>query len=136
MISKILKDAVIVPKTVGYKITKRLLTIEDEEEACAKPEWAYKFAKNVPGADIEKCCEAACKNPMCAYLFALDIPGANIEKCQEAACKDPKYAYWFAWDVPGANVEKCREAACHDVFWAYKFTERLKHIYKGSVYVF
>ncbi|MFA5759089.1 MAG: hypothetical protein WC942_07030, partial [Clostridia bacterium] len=68
MLSKIRKDAARVPKTFKYKLSNRLVTLIDEEEACTKPEWAY--------------------------WFALNIPGANIEKCQEAACKEPKYAYY------------------------------------------
>ncbi|MFA5760086.1 MAG: hypothetical protein WC942_12155, partial [Clostridia bacterium] len=96
MISRIKEDAVRTPKTFGYKLDKGLATLADEEEACTKPYWAYYFARYVPGADIEKCCEAACKDPKWAYLFARDFPGANKEKCQEAACKDPYYAYKFA----------------------------------------
>jgi hypothetical protein len=34
MLFKILGDSLVVSKTIGYKITKGLLTIEDEEEAC------------------------------------------------------------------------------------------------------
>ena len=90
MLSKIREDAVIVPKTFGYKLDKGLATLSDEEEACTKPEYAYGFAKDVPGANIEKCQEAACRDPLYAYLFAMNIPGADKEKCQEEACKDPK----------------------------------------------
>ena len=110
MLSKILGDYADVSKTIGYKITKGLLTLADEEDACTKPQWAYCFALNIPGADKEKCCEAACKDPWYAYLFARDIPGADIEKCQESACKEPEYAYYFARYVPGADIEKCRKA--------------------------
>jgi hypothetical protein len=49
MISSILGDSAIVPKTVGYKLQKRLATLADEEEACKKPQWAYLFARDVPG---------------------------------------------------------------------------------------
>ncbi|MFA5759145.1 MAG: hypothetical protein WC942_07315 [Clostridia bacterium] len=69
MLSKILKDSVGIPKTIGYKITKGLATLSDEEEACTNPEWAYLFAKYIPGANIVKCQEAACKDPEYAYLF-------------------------------------------------------------------
>jgi hypothetical protein len=55
-----------VPKTIGYKITKGLLTLSDEEEAYTKPKWAYRFARYVPGANIEKC-KQACKGT--GYAF-------------------------------------------------------------------
>ena len=97
MLSDILKDSVDTPKTVGYKITKGLLTIEDEEEACKKSQWAYWFSRDDSGADIGKCQEAACKDPYWAYLFAKYIPGADIEKCQEMACKTPGWAYYWAY---------------------------------------
>ncbi|MFA5759146.1 MAG: hypothetical protein WC942_07320 [Clostridia bacterium] len=61
------------------------------------------FAKNIPGADIGKCCEGACKYPYWAYYFAKDIPGADIKKCQEGAGKHPRFAYMFARDIPGSN---------------------------------
>jgi hypothetical protein len=109
MLSKIREDAVIVPKTIGYKLNNGLATLSDEEEACAKPEWTYLFARDVPGADIEKCQEKACTDSEYAYWFAKNVPGADIGKCQEAACKDPKWAYWFARGVTGADVEKCRQ---------------------------
>ncbi|MFA5158779.1 MAG: hypothetical protein WC451_06395, partial [Patescibacteria group bacterium] len=80
MISKIREDAVIVPKTFGYKITKGLLTLSDEEEACTKFKWAYEFALKIPGADIETYQEAACKDSYWAYRFAWGIPAADIEK--------------------------------------------------------
>jgi hypothetical protein len=104
MLSKIREDAVIVPKTIGYKLNNGLATLSDEEEACAKPKWAYYFARDVPGADIEKCQEAACKSHYWAYYFAVDIPGADIGKCQELACANSKYAYYFARNVPVANI--------------------------------
>ncbi|MFA5760083.1 MAG: hypothetical protein WC942_12140 [Clostridia bacterium] len=81
MLSKIREDAVIVPKTFGYKLDKGLATLADEEEACKDPKWAYWFALNISGANIEKCQEAACKDSYCAYMFARNIPGADIEKC-------------------------------------------------------
>ena len=67
------KDAKEAPKTIGYKLKNNLATIEDEDEACKDPKWAYLFALNVKGADIEKCQEVACKNPECAYKFAYHI---------------------------------------------------------------
>ena len=92
MISKILVDANNIPKTIGYKITKGLLTIADEEEACKDSKWAYYFAKTVPGADIEKCQESACKDPYYAYCFAKEVPEADIGKCRKI-CKGTKYAF-------------------------------------------
>jgi len=110
MLSNIIKDSAGIPKTVGYKFYKKLLTLSDEEEACMKPKWAYYFARDIPGANIEKCQESSCQEPEYAYYFAKFIPGADIEKCQEAACKVPYYAYLFAHYIPGANIEKCRKA--------------------------
>ena len=81
-------DAKKVPKTFGYRLNNNLATIEDQEEALTKPEWAFYFAYDVSGADIRKCEEVACKDPHWAYMFALNIPGADIQKCEEAIRKD------------------------------------------------
>ena len=116
MLSNILKDSINVPKTFSYRLNNNLITLADEEEACTKPEWAYEFAIDVSGANIEKCQEAACKSSYWAYWFAKDIPGADIEKCQEAVCKDPFYAYNFAKYIPGADKEKCREACKGSIY--------------------
>jgi hypothetical protein len=86
MLTRIKEDASRVPKTVWHRITEGIATLLDEEGACTKPKWAYRFALVVPGADIEKRCEAACQDSYWAYEFALSISGANIEKCQESAC--------------------------------------------------
>jgi len=118
MFSKIREDANIVPKTVGYKFRKGLITLSDKEEACTNPWYAYLFARFIPGADIGKCQEASCKNPWYAYYFARDIPRANIEKCQEATCKNPEFAYHFALNIPGANKEKCRKV-CEGTQYAF-----------------
>ena len=48
----ITNDSENVPKTFGYKISNELLTLEDQEEALTKPEWAYYFARDIPGANI------------------------------------------------------------------------------------
>ncbi|MFA5759097.1 MAG: hypothetical protein WC942_07070 [Clostridia bacterium] len=103
MISKIIKDAKDQPKTIVYKLIRGLLTLADEEEVCTKPQWAYWFAMDIPGANVEKCQEGACKRPYWAYMFARYIPGADIEKCQEAACKNSYYAYLFSLYITGAN---------------------------------
>ena len=79
-----------------HKLREGILTIDDQEEALNKPEWAYWFAHNTIGADIRKCEEVACKSPEYAYCFARCIPGADIRKCEEAAYKDPEYAHLFA----------------------------------------
>jgi len=63
MLSKILVDSLVAPKTIMYKITKGLATLSDEEEACTKPEYAYGFAYYIPEANIEKCQEVVCKDP-------------------------------------------------------------------------
>ena len=69
------------------------------------------FAKDIPGANIEKCQEAACKHPQYAYYFARNIPDANVEKCQKAAFKNPEWAYWFTKLIFWADVEKYREVS-------------------------
>jgi hypothetical protein len=123
MLSRILGDAEGVPKTIGYKFRKGLITLADEEEACTNPRWAYRFALEVHGANIEKCEDSACKDPCFAYLFARWIPEADIEKCQEVACQktacnDFYGAYMFAKYIPGADVERCRKA-CEGTEYAY-----------------
>ena len=118
MLSKIIYNAGIVEKTIGYKLYTGIATLANEAEACTKPKWAYYFAKNIPGVDIEKCQEVACKDPVYAYMFARDIPGAYIEKCQEGACKNPWLAYRFANDIPGENIEKCRKV-CKGTKYAF-----------------
>jgi len=118
MLSKIKQDAKNITKTFCYKINNKLLTLEDDEEACKKPELAKLFAKYIPGGKKVKCQEAACKDPEYAYWFARYIPGANIEKCQEAACKNPYWAYYFAMYIPGADVEKCRRV-CEGTVYAF-----------------
>ena len=92
MLSDILKDSADILKTVGYKFGKGLVTLADEEEACKDPYWAYKFARDITGADIEKCQEGACKIPWWAYCFARHIPEANVEKCRKA-CAGTEYAF-------------------------------------------
>ena len=92
MLSRIREDAKTAPKTFGYKLDKGLATLADEEEACTKPYWAYWFALNIPGANIEKCQEAACKEPCWAYCFVMYIPGADKERCRRA-CERTKYAF-------------------------------------------
>ncbi|MFA5759153.1 MAG: hypothetical protein WC942_07355, partial [Clostridia bacterium] len=64
MISRIKQDAKTIPKTIGYRLDNNLATLSDEEEACKNPKWAYMFAHDIHGADIEKCQEVACKNPI------------------------------------------------------------------------
>jgi len=63
--------------------------------------------------------EIACKNPYYAYWFASDIPGADIEYCQEWACKAPEWAYYFARYIQGANLNYCLEA-CRGTEWYAK----------------
>jgi len=61
----------------------------------------------------------ACKNPLWAYYFACDVPGANIEYCQEWACKEPRWAYEFACGFPEADLNYCLEA-CKGTGWYAK----------------
>lgn len=44
-------------------------------------------------------------SPSSSYWFAKDIPGANIQRLQVAASKDSYYAYRFAVSIPGADIE-------------------------------
>jgi len=60
--------------------------------------------------------EIACKEPAYAYYFALDVKGANIEYCQEKACKHSYWAYNFAHNVPEAGLNYCLEA-CKETEW-------------------
>jgi len=62
--------------------------------------------------------EIACKNHWYAYRFARFIPGADIEYCQEWACKDPENAYYFARDIPGADLNYCLEACKGTEYYA------------------
>ena len=123
MLSKILVDSLVAPKTIMYKITKGLAILADEKEACTRPFCAYLFAYYIPGANIEKCQEETCKDSRCAYSFAKNIPGADIGKCQEAACKNPQWAYTFAKNISGADVEKCRKA-CKGTRYAFQNQNR------------
>jgi len=79
-------------------------------------EYAYDFACDVSGENIEYCQEHACKNPYWAYNFALHISEANIKYCQEWACKEPELAYLFAHDIKGADLNYCLEA-CKGTEW-------------------
>jgi hypothetical protein len=72
-----------------------------------KPHEAY--YKALESGYTKKLEEIACKNSYYAYCFAFNVPGANIEYCQEHACKNPNCAYWFARAIPGANLNYCLE---------------------------
>lgn len=79
------------------------------EVACQSPEWAYFLAlKYTRNPDIiKKCQDAACsKNPWYAYRFALNVPGADIKKCYDvvAKCNDTKLIRCFYNDVDLTNV--------------------------------
>jgi len=63
--------------------------------------------------------EIACKNTWYAYYFARNVPGANIEYCQEIACKYPQLAYDFARYVAGADLNYCLKA-CKGTEWYAK----------------
>ena len=56
-------------------------------------------------ANIEKCQEVACKEPEYAYCFARDIFGANIEKCL-IACKNTVWYYKLLKDLPRIIIAK------------------------------
>jgi len=106
------------PEEAYYKAYDSGYTKKLEEIACKDPWYAYMFAEDVTGADIEYCQEHACKDPYYAYYFARYVPGADIEYCQERACKDPEDAYWFARDIPGADLHYCLEACKETEYYA------------------
>ncbi len=65
------------------------------------------------------------KNPEFAYLYARDIPGANIEMLEKVVldAKNPYYSCEFASDIPNANTQKHQEIVIKskDVQMAYRF---------------
>ena len=67
------EDAKTVPKTIGYKINHNLATLEDEDEACKDPGYAYLFARYIKGANIEKCRESSSKDPYWKERFERNI---------------------------------------------------------------
>ena len=60
----------------------------------------------------------ACKDYYYAYKFAIDIPGANVKYCQEHACKHPSWAYNFALHITGADLNYCLEACKGTEYYA------------------
>jgi hypothetical protein len=126
LLERIIEDARKVPKTIGWKVNNGKASLADEEEVLASgnPELAYRFARDVPGANIKKLEDIVVQDPYWSYLFAQDIPGANIRRLEDIVVQDPEYLYWFAWsyyfamNVPGANVERLREV-CKGTNWAF-----------------
>ena len=133
MISKIIGDTEGVPKTLGYKIIKGLITLADEEEVCTKPKWAYRFALVVRGANIEKCQEGACKDSGYAYCFARDIPGADIEKCQEAVCL---LGIFLGWIKRNARKLHVKILEWHIILPIIFPGRQCRQIYEGTEYAF
>jgi len=77
MLEFMIQHAKTTPKSFGYRLNNGLVTLENQEEALTSPKWAYEFARNVTGADIEVCQGGAIKDPGWAYNFARYVKGAN-----------------------------------------------------------
>ncbi|MFA5760109.1 MAG: hypothetical protein WC942_12270 [Clostridia bacterium] len=99
----------------------KLILGVDEDERKGKFVLLENFERGISHQEIAR------KDSWSAYVFARDILGADIEKCQEAACKNPEHAYRFAKDIRGANIEKCCEAACKHPYWAYIFARDIRN---------
>ena len=63
------------------------------------PGKAYIKAKNNPDVNITYYQEIACKNMFYAYLFAQNIPGADIDYCLNA-CKNSEWYYQLLMNLP------------------------------------
>ena len=65
------------------------------------------------------------KNPEFAYLYARDIPGANINVLEKVVleAKNPYYSCEFASDIPNANIDKHQNVVINskDAQTAYRF---------------
>ena len=73
-----------------------------------EPEWNFRFARFVEGADIkahEKVVIES-KEPEWNYYFALDIKGADVKAHEKVVLesKEPECNYYFARYVKGADV--------------------------------
>ena len=79
------------------------------------PEYNYRFAQSVKGADIKAHAQVVLdsKDPKYNYNFARYIEGADIEAHAQVVLdsKNPEYNYRFAQDVKGADVEAHKLAA-------------------------
>jgi hypothetical protein len=49
MINIIKEDALVVPKTIGYKILNKTTTLQDQHEVFCNPWFSFQFARDVPG---------------------------------------------------------------------------------------
>lgn len=76
-------------------------TEEFQDEACKDSYWAYRYARDIKGADIGYCQEAACKDPYWAYCFARNVVGVDLEAC----LKGVRESFWED-EVRNLVVEK------------------------------
>jgi len=58
------------PKPFRYRLINDLVNLEDQEEALTNPEWAYRFARDVKGANIEVCQEVVINSSRLARCAA------------------------------------------------------------------
>ena len=67
----------------AYRVAKLKGFSEDLQTiACREPAWAYRFVKDVPGADVDVCMRSACENTWYAYYFARYVKGADVVYCK------------------------------------------------------
>lgn len=81
---------------------------EDVIWSSSNPRFAYKFARDIKGAnvkDLQQIIETE-REPVFAFLFARDVPKADIEILQDIAMDDPETAYAFAKDIESADIDK------------------------------
>ena len=111
LLEKLIEDARKVPKTIGWKVNNGKATLEDESEviASANPKLAYRFARDVPEANIRRLEDIVVQSPEWSYEFAQFVSGANIGRLEDVVVQSPKWSYYFAKFVPGANKKRLRE---------------------------
>jgi hypothetical protein len=71
-----------------WKINNGKLTLEDEREVLVlgNSEVVYKFARDIPGANVSRTEDVVVQDPQWSYCFARDVPGANVERLM-GVCK-------------------------------------------------
>jgi hypothetical protein len=108
LLERIIEDARRVPKTVGWKLNNGVATLGDEAEVLASgnPELAYRFARDVPGANIKKLEDVVVQDPFWSYYFAKNVVGANIRRLEDVVVQSPYWSYLFALKIPGANIRR------------------------------
>jgi hypothetical protein len=73
------------------------------------PYWTYKFAKDIPEANIQELQKGALSFPGYSYKFARDIPGADIELLLEGVKKDSYYLKMYIKDILKITQEEYEE---------------------------